>query len=127
MGVHFPLVKLDNMIWSSTLFRMSGLLWYSSKLACRFECFLQYMSGLEVLACSLDTNLNYAPAAPFLEPISKAVDTFRRKMQQLLGCILIDRYATPAALSPDEFPSKMHNFLGSHAVVIISFTHMLPA
>ena len=58
-GAHFPAVELDNAIWFSILSRMSGFLWHSSKWACWFGHFLQYMSGLEVLACSLDINMNY--------------------------------------------------------------------
>ena len=37
---------------------------------------------------------------PFLEPLSTVVATFRGKMELLFGWILIDRYITPAALSP---------------------------
>ena len=69
MGAHFPAVELDNTIRFSTLSRMSGFLWHSSKWACRFDCFLQYMSGIEALACSLDTDLNYDPTVPFFEPL----------------------------------------------------------
>ena len=48
-------------------------------------------------------------------------------MQQIFRCILIDRYVTPAMLSPAEFSSKIRKFLQSLAAVIISLTHMLPA
>ena len=58
MGAHFPTVELDNAIRLSTLSRMLEFLWHSSKWARQFDHFLQYMSGLEVLACSLDTDLN---------------------------------------------------------------------
>ena len=71
---------------------MLGFLWHSSKWAHHFFCFLQYMSGLEVLACQICDY--YAPTAPFLEPLSKVTATCRGKMQQLSGCILIDRYIT---------------------------------
>ena len=64
---------------------------------------------------------------PFPEPLSKVADTFREKMQQLFGCIPIDTYVTPAALSPAEFYGKTCKFLRSLAAVIISLTHMLPA
>ena len=64
---------------------------------------------------------------PFLEPLSKAADTFRGEMWQLFVCILIDRYVNPAALSPAEFSGKIHKFLQSLAAAIISLTHMLPA
>ena len=57
--MHFPAVELDNMIQFSIFSRMSGFLWHSSKWARWFGCFLQYISGLEVLACSLNTNINY--------------------------------------------------------------------
>ena len=63
---------------------------------------------------------------PLLEPLSKVADTFRVKMQQLFGCILIDRYVIPVALSPAEFSAKLHTFLRSLAAVITSLTHMLP-
>ena len=79
MGVHFPAVELDSVIQFSILFSMSWFLWNSSKWACRFGHFLQYMSGPEVLACSLDTNINYdynAPTASFPEPLSKVAATF---------------------------------------------------
>ena len=49
----------DNAIRFSILCRMSGLLWHGSKRTRRFGCFLQYMPGLEVLACSFDTDFNY--------------------------------------------------------------------
>ena len=38
---------------------MSGLLWHGSKWSRRFGRFLQYTPGLEVLACSFDTDFNY--------------------------------------------------------------------
>ena len=57
--ISLPAVELDNTIQFSTLSRMSGLLWYSSKWVCCFGRSLQYTSGIEVLACSLDTDLNY--------------------------------------------------------------------
>ena len=59
LGVHVPTVELDNVIKFSTLSSMSGFLWNISKWVCRFGCFLQYTSGLEVLACSLGSDLNY--------------------------------------------------------------------
>ena len=58
-GNYVPAVELDNVIRFSTLSRMSRFLRHSSKWAHRFGRFLQYTSGLEVLACSLDTDLNY--------------------------------------------------------------------
>ena len=65
---HFPVVELDNAIRFSTLSRMSLFLWHSSKWACRFGHFLEYTPGLEVLACSLNTNLNYLTAMLQLYP-----------------------------------------------------------
>ena len=59
MGADFPAVELDNAVRFSILSRMSAFLWRSSKWACRFGRFFQYASGLEVLACSLDTDVNY--------------------------------------------------------------------
>ena len=59
MDAHFHTVKFDNTIRFSILSRMSGFLWHSSKWTCQFGNFFQYTSGLEVLACSLDTDVNY--------------------------------------------------------------------
>ena len=59
IGAHFPVVELDNAIQFSTFSRMPGLLWHISKWPCRFGRFLQYTSGLEVLASNLNTDLNY--------------------------------------------------------------------
>ena len=117
MGVHFPAVELDNAIPFSTLSRMSGFLWHSPKWACQFGRFFRYTSGLEVLACSIDINLNYyALTAPFPEPLSKVVATFRGKMQQLFGCIIKDRYKAQqhSLLNPRlpvEFLTKCINSL----------------
>ena len=134
MGACFPAVELDNVIQFSTLSRMSGFLWYSSKWARRFGRFLQYAPGLELLTRSLNTNLNYVdlsytPIAPFLEPPRKVVSTFRGKMWQLLGCILIDRYITKqhSLLGPRpsaEFSGKMHKFLISLADFLSALTFL---
>ena len=62
MRVHFLAVEVDNAISFSTLSRMLGFLRHSSKWAHWFGRFLQYMPGLEVLACSLDTDLSYVTA-----------------------------------------------------------------
>ena len=59
MGAHFPAVEQDNAIRFSILCRMSGLLWHGSKWSRRFGRSLQYTPGLEVLACSFDTDFNY--------------------------------------------------------------------
>ena len=103
-GAHFPAVELDNALFS-TLSRMSGFLWHSSKWACQFGRFLQYTPGLEKLACSLNTDLNYMTTmhrtVPFLEPVSKVAAAFRGKMQKPFGWILINKYVTPAVLSPE--------------------------
>ena len=57
MGAHFPSEKLCNATRFSIVSRKSGFLWHSLKWACWFGHFLQYMSGIEVLACSIDTTL----------------------------------------------------------------------
>ena len=45
---------------ASSPFRVSGLLWHCFKQAHQSALgILQYTAGLEVLACSIDTNLNY--------------------------------------------------------------------
>ena len=68
MGAHFPAVELDNAVQFSTLSRMSGFLWLSSTWACRFGRFLQYTSGIDVLPCSLDTDVNYETTMLQLHP-----------------------------------------------------------
>ena len=93
MGARFPAIEFENTICFSILSRMSGFLCHSSKWACWFGRFLQYMSGLEVLAFSLDTNIKlcdyYAPIAPFSEPLSTVAATSRGEIWQLSGCILV--------------------------------------
>ena len=49
MGRQYPAVELNNVIRFSMLSRKSAFLWHSSKWDCRFGCFLQYGSGVEVL------------------------------------------------------------------------------
>ena len=68
MGAHLLAVEVDNAIWFSTLSRMSGFLWHSSKWVRWFGRFLPYTSELEVLACSLDTKLNYVTTMLQLRP-----------------------------------------------------------
>ena len=68
IGVHFPVIELDNTIWCNTLSRMLGFLWHSFKWACQFGHFLQYMSEIKVLACSLDIDLNYMTTMLQLHP-----------------------------------------------------------
>ena len=91
MGVHFPAVQSDNMIQFSTFSRTSGFLWHSSKWTDQFSRFLQYMSGFEVLPCSLNTDLHYVTSMFQLhEPISNVVATFIQQMWQPFRCILIN-------------------------------------
>ena len=59
MDEHFHAVGLDDVIWFSTCSRVSWLLWHSSRWVQCFSRFLQYMSGLEMLACTFDTNFDY--------------------------------------------------------------------
>ena len=116
---------------------MSGFLWHSSKWAHWFSHFIQYRSGLEVLACSLDTGLNYVTTMLQLHP---SLNLW--KLQQIFRCILIDRYVTPAVLSWTQDP--LLNFLGKMSrfvrcnlliffplwpfcVVMVCLTHKLPA
>ena len=56
MGAHFPTIELDNAIQIGTLSRIPGFLWQWARW---FGRFLQYKSRLEMLACSLDADLNY--------------------------------------------------------------------
>ena len=73
MGAHFSIVELD-VIQFSTKSPVS-------KLACQFDCFFQYLPGLEVLACSFNTNLNYVTTMLQLHPsMNHSV-----KLQQLQG------------------------------------------
>ena len=97
---HFPVVELANAIRFSTLSRMSGFLWHSSKEACRFSHFLQYTPGLEVLACSLNTNLNYLTAMLQLYPslnhyLSQSCGNFKGEDAAIFW-VHSHRYATPA-------------------------------
>ena len=66
MGGYFSTVKLDNTTQFNTLSRMFQ--WHSSKQAHWFGRFLQNVSGLKVLACSLDIDLNYVITMPQLCP-----------------------------------------------------------
>ena len=68
MAAHFPAVGLYNAVWFNVLSRVSGFLWHNSKWAHQFGCFHQYMLGLEVLACSFDTNFNYVITILQLHP-----------------------------------------------------------
>ena len=79
MGAHFPAVEVDNAIRFSTLSRMSGFLWHSSKWARQFGHPLHCMSGIEMLACSLDINLNYVATMLKLHPSLN---------DKVFGCIL---------------------------------------
>ena len=109
MGAHFHAVQLDNTISFSTLSRMSGFFWHSSKWARRFGCFLQYMSGLEVLACSLDTDLNYVITMlrlhPSLNHYIKLQQLFGERCSNILG--IFSKSDRPSA----EFPAKCLNSL----------------
>ena len=68
MGAHFFAVELYNAIRFSTLSRMSRFLWHSSKWSRCFGRFVQYTSGLEILACSFDTDHNYVTTMLQLRP-----------------------------------------------------------
>ena len=63
MGAYFPAVELDKVIRFSIISTMPGLLWHISEWACQFGRFLQYTGRIEVLTCSLDTDLNYVTMA----------------------------------------------------------------
>ena len=92
MGAGFTAVELDNAIRFSTLSRMFGFLWHSAKWTCLFSRFLQHTSKIEVLACSLNTNLNY---------VTTMLQLHLSLSHQVFGCILKDRYyVTLAVLSP---------------------------
>ena len=84
MGAHFPTVELDNVIQFSILSKMSGFLRHSSKWACWFGHFLQYMSVFEVLVYSLDTDINYTIAI-----LQLCLSLRQLSGWQLTGCILV--------------------------------------
>ena len=116
MGGHFPAVGLDNVVCFSTLFMMSGFLWHSSKWARRFNCSLQYTSGIEVLAYSFNTNLNYVTTMLQLHPFSNCTLTWITKFlvafskvdtTQLQQCYLLN------SKSSAQFSSKVRKFLRS--------------
>ena len=62
-SVHFPVVEEDHrtgLVLCLALLRALRFLWHCSKLACQSVLeILQYTPGLEVLACSMDTDVNY--------------------------------------------------------------------
>ena len=58
-GCALPRIWLDSATRFITLLMVSGFLWHSTKWAHRLGRFLQYTLGLEVLACSFDTDFNY--------------------------------------------------------------------
>ena len=95
MGAQFHAVELDNAIRFSTISRMTGFLWYSSKWPRCFGRFLQYTPQLEMLVCSLDTDLNYVTTMlqlrPPLNQYVKLWQLLGGEMRKLFGCILIDR------------------------------------
>ena len=112
MSAHFSVVELDNVI---KLALFPGILLHSYKCNHQFGGFLQYTSGLELLACSLDTGLNYVTKMLF-KSLSKVAATSRGKMQTFFRCILIHRCVTfiKAPLSRGNFPC------GNCLVVVIS-------
>ena len=74
-------------------------------------------------------DLSYVLIAPFLEPQSKVVSTFRGKLRQLFGCILIHRSVTKqhSLLSPRpsaKFSGKMRKFLISLADFLLTLTFL---
>ena len=113
MHAHFPAVEWDNVIWFSTLSRMSGFLWHSSKWALQFVCFLQFISEIKVLACSLDTDLNY---------VATMLQLHLSLNYYVFGCILKDRYHLTPALSwtrgPLLFSGKICKFLRCRADIL---------
>ena len=95
-----PRSWLDNAIRFSTHSRVSGFPRHSFKWARQFSHFLQYTSGLEVLASSFYTGFNYvyAPTALFLEPPSKVAVKISKLTFRVYS--LRQRYITPVAFSP---------------------------
>ena len=61
--VHFPLVEEDHrtgLALRPVMLKLSGLLWHCSKWTRQSVLkILQYTPGLEMLACSIDPDLNY--------------------------------------------------------------------
>ena len=108
MGAHFPVVELDNVIR------------HSSKWACRFGLFLQYISGTEVIVCSLNTDLSY---------VTTMLQQHLSLNHQFFWCILKDRYyVTPEVLpngsrSSTEFSGNMRKYLRSltECLVVLAF------
>ena len=68
MDAHFSVIELDNIIQFSTLSRMSGFLWHTNGPTSLVISFVQYTSEIEVLACSLVTNLDYVITMLQLHP-----------------------------------------------------------
>ena len=81
MDENFHAVELDVVIWFSTHSRVSWLLWHSSRWVQCFSHFLQYTSGLEMLACTFDTNFDYVSTTIQLFP---SLNLWVVKLEQVL-------------------------------------------
>ena len=94
---------------------MSGFLWLSSKWAYWFGCSLQYTPGLEVLACSIDTDINYVTTVLQLRSSMKHSVKLQHYGEDVITFwVYHHRYITPAALSWTRgpllnFPAKCIN------------------
>ena len=114
MDALFPTVELDNTIWFSTLSRVSRFLWHGSKWVPWLQCFLQYMSGLEVLACSFD--INFEPVITMLQLCS--LINLKKPNWQRFGERLISKLVFRP---PAEFYNKKCKFprsLAEHLVAL---------
>ena len=108
MDVHFPVVELDNVIR------------HSSKWACRFGLFLQYISGIEVKVWSLNIDLSY---------VSTMLQQHPSLNHQVFWCILKDRHYVPPEVLPNgsrysaEFSGNMGKYLRSltECLVVLAF------
>ena len=115
MGAHFPTVELDNSIQIGTLSRIPG--WGSC--GNWFGRFLQYKSRLEILACSLDADLNYVTTMLQLRLYLNHWVTLRQILGEDAATFWVysqrQMRRPSSALSwtqgPAEFPSKCVNSL----------------
>ena len=112
MGAHFPAVELDNVIWFSTLSRISGFLWHYHNWALCFSHFLHYASGIEVNYVAPTTTLTmWLPCSNCTLPwTTKFLGVFSKTYtMSLQHHSLLD--TRPSA----EFSGKIHKILRSLA------------
>ena len=97
--VYFPTVELDNMIWLATFPGCQGFCGIVQIGHDSYIVSFNIRQGLKCQHVALTVNLTmWLLCSNCVLPW--VATTFRGKMWQRFGCILISRYVTPAAPSP---------------------------